>query len=60
MAWYEISALFFFIGSLVAAVIYGLVWDIQRIKAQIKAIKKQQQFYEIASEWFYHHMGDRL
>lgn len=60
MAWYEIFALFFFIGSLVAAVIYGLVWDIQRIKAQIKVIKKQQQFYEIAGEWFYMHMGDKL
>lgn len=59
MAWYEISALFFFVGSAVTALVFALVWDVRRMKAIIHKIKKQQQFYEIASEWFYYHMGDK-
>lgn len=59
MAWYEITVLFICIVSIVPAVAYGLFYDVKRIKANIRMIAKQQQFYEIASEWFYYHMGDK-
>lgn len=58
MSLFEISALFFFVGSLVTAVVYGLYYVVKRIKANIRMIEEQQQFYLIASKWFYNHMGD--
>lgn len=52
MAWYEISALFFCIGSFASVLGVFCASEYRKNKAYIEMLRKQMAFYEIAGEWF--------
>ena len=52
MSWFEIFALFFFLGGMLTCFIILVFNEVQRMREAIRCLKKEQEFYDIAGEWF--------
>lgn len=59
MEWYEIVLLFSFLFSFLLLFLAAVLDERKKIQDYRAMLKKQMAFYDVAGEWFYHHMGDK-